>query len=158
MSNRRGFEGRLIHGNYHAPFSDRGVEYNPRSARSGLPVAQSTAERDYSLEYHSVPTEDHSPGGLWDHDEERRMHGRRTVPRTPARYDAEHMAAFVERQGAELTASQWEVYTRFWVQRQSYRQIGRVTGRRWERVYETIKGLRVLAGSTCRPPQGPQTG
>lgn len=150
MSKRRD---KFDHAKYAAPFRQRlpgpdgglGPEYLPISARSGRAVAQSTAERDWAQSFRAVPTKGHDAGGMWDHEEERRLRGRAKVPLTLPRYDEVKMAAFFARHGSALTGHQWEIYTRFWVKRQSYAAIARELGRRRERVYEAIKDLRVRA-------------
>lgn len=135
---------RSVGGEYGAPWKQKlpgggwGTEYFPISARSGRPVAQSTAERDYDNEHGAVDS-----SGLWDSETERKLHGPRRVPQTPARYDETEMAAFVARRGHALTAHEWEIYTLFWVQRRSYSTIARELGRNPARVYEAIKRLRV---------------
>lgn len=135
---------RSVGGDYGAPWRERqpggqlGPDYLPISPRTGRAVAQSTAERDHATEHGVVDSE-----GLWDSETERLMHGARRVPQTTPRYDAEVMAEFAARRGATLTAHEWEVYTLFWVQRMSYAAIARELSRNRDKVYATIKQLRV---------------
>lgn len=152
------------HAAYSAPFRARtptglGPDYLPISPRTGRAVAQSTAERDWAEGFHSLPTQGHDAGGLWDHEEERKLRGRAKVPLTLPRYDDEAMRSFVDRAGHALTAHEWEIYTYFWVQRQSYKTIADRLGRNEAKVYQAIKRLRVkLAGVTGSHPRYPHTG
>lgn len=139
------------HGNYQSPWRERqpgpegelGPEYLPISPRSGRAVAQSSAERDWAEGFHSMPTQGHDAGGLWDHDEERKLRGRAKVPLTLPRYDEAEMRAFVERPSSKVTTHEWLVYTLFWLQRRSYSSIALELGRNRDKVYAVIKNLRI---------------
>lgn len=128
-----------------------GPEYLPISPRTGRAVAQSSAERDWAEGHGYVGS-----AGLWDHEREL-AEGSSSPVRAPRaeRYDAAEMAAYVERHGPRMTAHEWEIYTYFWCQRQSYATIAAKLGRRQERVYEAIKRLRVqLARVRRETPTG----
>lgn len=143
----------LAHGDYAAPFQDvigtnedgtprMGPEYMPVSPRTGRAVAQATAQREYRESFDSVPyMEAGQVGGLWDY--ERGAEGSaRPVKPTEPRYDTAEMAEFFRRHGNELTGHQWEVYTRFWVERKSYTVIARALSTSRSNVQGTVQVLR----------------
>lgn len=132
-----------------APEALRAVEKAP-SPRNGRMVASSTALAEYRTSRDSVPIRGGSSstdnqgahGGMWDYEREAEQGQRRGPPRAQ-RYDADVMAAFVARHGNGLSANEWEVYTRFWVRRQSYAEVANEIGSNAARVYETIKRMRI---------------
>jgi hypothetical protein len=152
MARRRdsGFAGH-DHGNYGAPGRPRrpdghlGEEYLPTSPRTGRAVAQSTAEREHAEMYGAIDS-----GGLWDPEEPTASHTRRPAVTQP-RYDEAEMAAFVRRYGSDLTGHQWLVYTRFWVERRSYRYIAREISTSVKNVTNTIATLRRRATGITGP-------
>jgi hypothetical protein len=154
------------HGNYAAPWTDRGVEYGPVSVRSGKMTAQSTAERDWAESIDAIPTAEHSAGGLWDHEadgstrqaalERMSSDGRpisRHWPHKPLdRYDELQMRRFVERHASKLTARHYEVYKLFWEGRWSYGQIALRLGVKKQRILECVHDLRCKCrAASCLP-------
>lgn len=140
----------LAHGDYAAPFHEQmpdgklGPEYLPISPRTGRAVAQSTAQREYRESFDSVPVlSTGQVGGLYDFDRagEEAQQAKPTEPTEP-RYDELEMAEFFRRHGSELTGHQWEVYTRFWVERRSYTAIARMLSTSRSNVQGTVQVLR----------------
>lgn len=135
------------HGNYRAPWTDHGAQYEPISVRSHRMVSQDTAERDWSESIHAVPTGEHPGGGLWDHAEERPLSTR--WPHKPVgRYDTERMQRYVELEGTKLTVHEWEVYKYFWEGRLSYGQTARKLECTKDAVRSSVKRLRRKAAVT----------
>ena len=137
-------------GNYAAPWCDAladgslGPEYRPLSPRTGREVAQSSAERDWAEGHGYVGS-----AGLWDH-QEGIAHGSRPPAPTLPRHDAEAMGRFMALKGSELTARQWEVYTRFWVEHRSYQVTASIVGATRRSVSKTVLELRRKAAISVR--------
>lgn len=132
------------HAIYSAPYRDRGVEYNPRSPRTGRMVAQATAEAEYAQSRDGIPTRDHAPPGLWDFEQEAKLRavaGCR-LPTAPERYDARAMQEYADENSGDFTDLELQVYTLFWCGKLSYAQIGRQLGRDKARIRECVQRLR----------------
>lgn len=149
------------HTDYAAPYRDGpraserlGPEYLPPSPRTGRAVAQSTAQREYRESFDSVPVMSVGQvGGLWDNEQLAEGSVRPVKPTEP-RYDTAEMAEYFKRHGTELDGHQWEIYTRFWVERKSYKAIATLFGCSVSNVRGTISVLRrkMATRILARPP------
>lgn len=127
------------------PDGNLGPEYNPISVRTGRAVAQDSAQRDYAQSFHAIDS-----GGMHDH---RENAAGSTRERTKPRYDEEAMAAFVRIHGNDLSGHQWEVYTRFWAERRSYRAIAALFGCSAKNINGTVIVLRRKLAANRRGSQ-----
>lgn len=69
------------------------------------------------------------------------------------RKDTDEMRRYVER-GGHLSGNEWLIYKLFWEQGLSHARVAEQLGSRKERVYETIKRIRIKLFKAKLPPMG----